>query len=330
MRPPNSASSSPSFSDSRASSRMSSHELPADRLQVRAHAVEVDRRSGYEKDLWRRFVHAPHASEPLGRKALSPVVADCGSGERGGEPANFPAAAGREGYRAGMKRLLDLVARYAHDRSVLNPTDQVVTARPKGPSGMRHRTLIATSVIAVAVVLLLAACGGSSSGPRVAHSGGAASPAAGSGSVGPGSPDFTARLVKYAACMREHGVPNFPDPNANEGFAIPIDRSSPAWVAAQATCRKLMPGGGPPARGSATHPSATALASAAEGVAVHASPRHPRLPRPWFSYATQPPARGVITDMSGVILVFPSALAMRSPAFAQAEAACNLGIRPPA
>ena len=68
---------------------------------------------------------------------------------------------------------------------------------------MRHRTLIATSVISVSVILVLAACGGSSGGPSVVHLGAAASPAAGSGSidsgaVGPGSPDFTARLLKYA------------------------------------------------------------------------------------------------------------------------------------
>ena len=125
-------------------------------------------------------------------------------------------------------------------------------------------------------------------------------------------------------------MPNFPDPNANQGFAIPIDRSSPAWVAAQARCRKLMPGGGPPARGSATHPSAQALASALK--VSRCMRRHGihDFPDPGSHMPLNPPARGVISDMSGVILVFPSALAMRSPAFAQAEAACNLGIRPPA
>ncbi len=199
---------------------------------------------------------------------------------------------------------------------------------------MRHRTLVATSVIAVAVVLLLAACGGSSSGPSLAHLGGAASPAAGSGSigsgsVGPGSPDFMAQLLKYAACVREHGVPNFPDPNANDGFAIHVDPSSPAWVAAQATCHKLLPAGAPPARGSATHPSAQALAQMLR--VSQCMRRHgiQEFPDPGSRMPLDPPARGVITDMSGVILVFPSALAMRSPAFAQAEAACNLGIRPP-
>jgi hypothetical protein len=200
---------------------------------------------------------------------------------------------------------------------------------------MRHRTLIATSVIAVAVVLLLVGCGGSSSGPSVAHLGRAASPAAGSGSIGsgsvsPGSPDFMAQLLKYAGCVREHGVPNFPDPSANDGFAVHIDPSSPAFVAAQATCHKLMPGGGPPARGSATHPSAQALASMLKTSQCMRRHGISDFPDPGSRMPSNPPTRGVITIMGGVVLVFPSASAMRSPAFAQAETACNLGIRPPA
>jgi hypothetical protein len=179
--------------------------------------------------------------------------------------------------------------------------------------------------MAVAAILLLAACGGSSD-PRVAQSGATAG-AAGSG---PGSPDFTARLLKYAACMRQHGVSHFPDPSPDNGFAMPIDRSSPAWLAAQATCHKLLPGGGfHPSPGAATHPSAEALASMLS--VSQCMRRHgiDDFPDPASHLPLHPPARGVITDMSGVILVFPSALAMRSPAFARAEGACNLGIRPP-
>ena len=220
-------------------------------------------------------------------------------------------------------------ARYAHDRSVLNPTDQVVTARPKGPSGMRHHTLIATSVISVVVVLLLAACGGSSSSTSVAHLGAAASPAAGSGPVGPGSPDFTARLLKYAVCMREHGVPHFPDPNANRRIRDP-HQSVLAGVGGGAGDVPQVPARWlPPSPGSATDPSAQALAQMLR--VSQCMRRHGihDFPDPGSRLPLHPPARGVITDMSGVILVFPSALAMQSPAFAQAEAECNLGIRPP-
>jgi len=137
-----------------------------------------------------------------------------------------------------------------------------------------------------------------------------------------------AQLLKYAACVREHGVPNFPDPSANGGFMVRVE-SSPAFKAAQATCHKLLPGGGPPAPGSATHPSAQALASMLK--TSQCMRRHGiyDFPDPGSRMPSNPPHRGVVTDMSGVILVFPSALAMRSPAFAQAEATCNLGIRPP-
>jgi hypothetical protein len=138
-----------------------------------------------------------------------------------------------------------------------------------------------------------------------------------------------AQLLKYAACMREHGVPNFPDPSASQGFTMPMDPSSPAWVTAQATCHKLLPGGGPPGPGSATHPSAQALASMLKVSQCMREHGIHDFPDPSSRIPSNPPARGVITEMSGVILVFPSALAMRSPAFTQAEAACNLGIRPP-
>jgi len=195
---------------------------------------------------------------------------------------------------------------------------------------MRHRTLIAKSVIAVAVVLLLAGCGDSSSGPNVARLGATAGPGGGSGSigpgsVGPGSSGFTAQLLKYAACVREHGVPNFPDPSANGGLRVPVDQSSPAFAAAQARCHKLLPGGGLPAAGAATHPSAQALASMLK--TSRCMRRHGiyDFPDPTSRIPSNLSRRGVVADMGGVVLVFPSESAMRSPAFAQAESRCNLG-----
>ncbi len=193
-----------------------------------------------------------------------------------------------------------------------------------------RRTLLPTSVITVAVALLLVACGGSSSGLSVAHQGGAASSTASSGSpsagsVGPGSPGFMAQLLKYSACMREHGVPNFPDPTASGGIPVPAGQTSPASVAAQARCHKLLPGGGFPAPGSATHPSAQALAQMLK--ISRCMRRHgiSDFPDPSSGIPSNLAARGVIADMGGVVLVFPSAAAMRTPAFAQAEVTCNLG-----
>jgi hypothetical protein len=58
-----------------------------------------------------------------------------------------------------------------------------------------------------------------------------------------------AAMPKFAECMRSHGIANFPDPFENShqiGFSTNgIDMNSSRVKAAQATCRPLMPGGGP-------------------------------------------------------------------------------------
>jgi hypothetical protein len=64
-------------------------------------------------------------------------------------------------------------------------------------------------------------------------------------------PEQIDRMREYAKCMRENGVPKFPDPNAEGGFQIDGnevgDPQSPAFKAAEEKCRSLMPappGGG--------------------------------------------------------------------------------------
>lgn len=70
----------------------------------------------------------------------------------------------------------------------------------------------------------------------------------------PGSPDASAiqrdyrRLLKYSACMRQHGVPKFPDPTMDAhgaGITVSkgIDPSSPQFKKAARACRPLQPGG---------------------------------------------------------------------------------------
>lgn len=56
--------------------------------------------------------------------------------------------------------------------------------------------------------------------------------------------------LKGAACMRRHGLPDFPDPvfqNNNVTFNIPssIDKNSPRVRSALAICQKLIPAGLP-------------------------------------------------------------------------------------
>lgn len=56
-------------------------------------------------------------------------------------------------------------------------------------------------------------------------------------------------MLKYAECMRSHGIASFPDPQENShqiGFSVTgIDQNTARFKAAQSTCKALLPGGGP-------------------------------------------------------------------------------------
>ncbi len=60
----------------------------------------------------------------------------------------------------------------------------------------------------------------------------------------------TADGPKFSACMRKHGVTNFPDPNGQGVITIHsgmgIDPGSPAFRSARTACEKLLPNGGQP------------------------------------------------------------------------------------
>jgi hypothetical protein len=49
--------------------------------------------------------------------------------------------------------------------------------------------------------------------------------------------------VKFATCMRDHGVANFPDPEADSGVQIPVSLAknpSPAFASAMHACKYLV------------------------------------------------------------------------------------------
>jgi hypothetical protein len=70
----------------------------------------------------------------------------------------------------------------------------------------------------------------------------------GGGKPGTVSAAQQAAALKYSACMRENGVPSFPDPTFSNGGAqlkiTNIDPNSPQFVAAQKACQSLQPIGG--------------------------------------------------------------------------------------
>jgi hypothetical protein len=102
-------------------------------------------------------------------------------------------------------------------------------------TGNRDLRRAGALAVAAAVALLAAACGGS-----------AASSAS--------SPTY-AQVLALAQCMRGHGVPNFPDPDASGSYSLTsngsiegaggssVDINSSQVQAAYGDCRHLLPGG---------------------------------------------------------------------------------------
>jgi hypothetical protein len=51
------------------------------------------------------------------------------------------------------------------------------------------------------------------------------------------------KAVKFAECIRRHGVPHFPDPDAKGDFVFGIDVSPAVWQKAVNACKDLQPPG---------------------------------------------------------------------------------------
>jgi hypothetical protein len=201
------------------------------------------------------------------------------------------------------------------------------SVHPSGTPRPRARVLAAAALLGAA--LAVPGCGGSSS-PGVARLPSAQSSGRTSSGGGGSSPEGTTNpqqaLIAFAKCMRSNGLPNFPDPTTG-GFRLApgMSPSSPAFKAARAKCSKLMPGGGPLGPGATTNPSAQTLARMLkiarcmrrQGVYNFPDPRTSVPSNPFGSGGT-----GIISDIEGVILVFPSTIDEQSPAFTRAAAAC--------
>jgi hypothetical protein len=96
----------------------------------------------------------------------------------------------------------------------------------------RARTLIV--IAAVSVTALVAACGGPSS----------------TGSANAGGSPTSQSAVGYSACVRSHGVPNFPDPGSSgqlpKTSAQQLGVSGSRLQAALTACRRLLPSSSQP------------------------------------------------------------------------------------
>lgn len=108
------------------------------------------------------------------------------------------------------------------------------------------RPLVAVAAVAL-ISLTGAACGSNApSETGTASSGATASSAATAGSADTGNKKSATdqdKGVKFAECIREHGVPHFPDPDAKGEYRFGIDVSPEVWQKAVAACKALQPPG---------------------------------------------------------------------------------------
>lgn len=179
-----------------------------------------------------------------------------------------------------------------------------------------ERASVGSSAMLIAVLVALAGCGGSDSpSSSVAHLGthtSTSSPAAASSADSEASPGSQA--VAYAACLRAHGVANFPDPQVSRhGSEVSVRMAVPAGVGgnpqfagAQRACRKLLPGGGP---GSQPVLSAAEQAQYLKAAACIRAHGVPSFPDPTFS--------------GGGVHIQHQGLNESSPAFVAAVRACE-------
>jgi hypothetical protein len=160
---------------------------------------------------------------------------------------------------------------------------------------VNRRTVIAAALGG----LLLAGCGSS------------AKPSHGAG-LDPG--------IKYAACMRANGVPNFSDPSGGGGVQIPnsVDVNSPAFQHAQKACRSLMPGGGGPSP--ATGDQKLTMLRLSQCMRAHGVSG---FPDPVSSPPASPVGMAMAFGRPGSFIVVPQTLDPQSPAFKTAAKACH-------
>ena len=108
---------------------------------------------------------------------------------------------------------------------------------------MMRSKIIRVVAASGATALLAAGCGGSS-------------PQSGSNTSGP--KDIANKAFEFSACMRNHGVTNFPDPKVSSSqpgqtaiaMVVPAQfASSPQFKSASQACRSILPGPGSINRG---------------------------------------------------------------------------------
>jgi hypothetical protein len=172
------------------------------------------------------------------------------------------------------------------------------------PPSRRRCELLVASLVAAVCAVAIAGCGSSGRKPSASSHGGS--------------------FLAFSECMRSHGVTGFPDPGPRGGIQISsssgINPASPAFQAAQVTCKKLLPGGGPPAH--ASEQQKQQLFAMSECMRSHGVSGFPD-PVTQTAPPSNPTAYSIAEGTGDLWLLVPSTVNVNSPAFTKAAKACN-------
>ncbi len=119
------------------------------------------------------------------------------------------------------------------------------------------------------------------------------------------------QFVEFAACMRSHGVPDYPDPQvSSSGSHVQVkispgsaDPNSPAFKSGEHACHILLPNGGKPANGAQGAQGQAQNLTFADCMRSHGAPNFPD------------------ADRDGAFTL-PSTINQQAPQFAHALEAC--------
>jgi len=131
------------------------------------------------------------------------------------------------------------------------------------------------------------------------------------------------KALQFSACMRSHGVSNFPDPsgggNINFTPGSGFNPRSPSFQVAQRACQHLMPGPRtPPKMTAAAHAAALEFSKCMRSHGV------PGFPDP-VAVGSAPPANELALVIRGMMFEpGGSGITPGSPAFRQAAVACGV------
>jgi hypothetical protein len=160
-------------------------------------------------------------------------------------------------------------------------------------------------VAALASILVLAGCGGSSSKPK--------------------RDSHRSAFVALSKCMRSHGVTNFPDPVNGGGIQLPdgFDTQSPAFKTAQGICFRLLPGRGSPKASAATIADARDTAACMREHGVPSFPDPIVTDKPPYELNLNPADYSEVSAGGGIVVALPATIDTQSPAFVKAAKACQ-------